>query len=1050
LAVSDGAVPWARVKQLLADALERQGEERERFVTTSCADEPELRREVEGLLAAHDRSGLIDRLAEEWVSPLRDRAMGKLASEIEPPPRIGHYAVIEAIGSGGMGVVYSARDVRLDRPVALKFLPPHLVTDPTATRRFLQEAKTAAALDHPNICTIYDVGETPDGKFFIAMPLYEGETLDRRIARGPLPVGIAVDIALQTARGLARTHERGIVHCDLKPANLFLTADGVVKVLDFGIAKLSGAARTITGERLGTVAYMSPEQAHGIDVDHRTDIWSLGAVLYEMLTGRRAFPGGEQIAVVHAILHEAVTPLRSFQPDVREDFERAVMSMLARDPAARPASMRDVEALLSKHGGIAAARSVPLRSLLLVSGAVVALVLAAFTMWRTRDRPVPIAADPNVVAVFPFSVVGSSEVEYLREGMVSLLSTQLDGAGSLRTVDPRALLATARAANPSRLDPHNAGDVAGRLGAGTFVLGDVAEAGGRIRLHATLFEHDTARGEGEAEGPDTNLLQLVDELAAELLVAARGGTGGRPSRIAALTTTSLPALKAYLNGDVAYRAERHRDAMEWYGRAVALDTAFALGYYHLALAAQQLTAGSIAWQAIVQAMNHASRLSPRDRKLVEAFHTWFQRRHLAAADQYRALLGAHPDEVEAWLGLGVILLMTNPLYGRSVSEAREPFERAKVLDPRSPFPVRHLVYIAAAEGRVRDVDSLIARLDSLGGRGDRWYEMEGLRVAARDDPRERQSFLAALDTAQEFQLLMGTDAPAMFLRDFEGPAKSLQLLTLPTRSLEARSLGHAWLARLFATGGRWRQAMAEVDALRRIDPDAALDTHAELMTLAFAPVTTAQRDSLRSVLEKTPAPAGARPAPSAPATDAHWYYGPPRSVRPVIRIYLAGTLALLVGDIAAAERASARLSDEATKPGARNRDLYENLARALRAATLRRAGKSEQALRELEGMKDAHVGLAVGAPLASYAPARLLRAEVLERLGRIEEALPWCTTIGYVSFYEIPYLPAANLCAQRILTRLGRTEAAARHSAELLRIWRAADPELSSFVRRIP
>lgn len=1048
--MSDGVAQWARVKRLLADALERKGEERERFVATSCADEPELRREVEGLLNAHDRSGLIDRLAEEWVSPLIDRAMGELASEIEPPAQIGHYAVIEPIGSGGMGVVYSARDVRLDRPVALKFLPPHLITNPAATRRFLQEARTAAALDHPNICTIYDVGETPDGKFFIAMPLYEGETLDRRIARGPLPVAEAVDIALQTARGLALTHQRGIVHRDLKPANLFLTDDGPVKILDFGIAKLSGVARTATGERVGTVAYMSPEQARGDEVDQRTDIWSLGAVLYEMLTGRQVFPGNEHVAVVHAILHEAVTPLRTLQPDVPEELERAVVAMLARDPAARPASMREVAALLSKHAEIAAAKSVSLRSILLVSGAIVALVLAAFTTWRMRDQPAANTADPNVVAVFPFSVVGGNEVDYLREGMVSLLSTQLDGAGSLRTVDPRALLATARAANPSRLDARNAGGLAGRLGAGTFVLGDVAEAGGRIRLHATLFEGGAPRGESEAEGPGTNLLQLVDELATELLVAARGGTGGRPSRIAALTTTSLPALKAYLNGNAAYRAERYRDAIEWYGRAVALDTAFALGHYHLALAAQQLTAGSIAWQAVSRALRHATRLSPRDRRLVEALHTGFQGRTVVSAEQYRAHLGTYPDEVEAWLGLGVILLMTNPLYGRSVSEAREPFERAADLDPRSPFPVRHLVYIAAAEGRVRDVDSLIARLDSLGGRGDRWFEMEGLRVAARGDPRERQSFLAALDTAQEFQLLMGTDAPAMFMRDFEGPVKSLQLLIRPTRSLEARSIGHAWLARLSATGGKWRQAMQQVDALRRIDPDAALDTHAELMTLAFAPVTTAQRDSLRSALEKAPVPAGARPAPSAPATDAHWYYGPPRSVRPAIRIYLAGTLALLAGDSAAAERASTRLRDEATKPGARNRDLYEDLARALRAAILRRADKSEEALRELEGMKDAHVGLAVGAPLASYAPARLLRADVLERLGRHEEALAWCTTIGYVSFYEIPYLPAANLCAQRILTRLGRTEDAARHSAELLRIWQDADPELAGFVRRIP
>ncbi|HVT16624.1 MAG TPA: serine/threonine-protein kinase, partial [Thermoanaerobaculia bacterium] len=186
---------------------------------------------------------------------------------------VSHYRVLEILGGGGMGVVYKAEDTRLGRPVALKFLPPELTRDPRAKARFLQEARAASALDHPNICTIHEVGETADGQLFLAMACYEGETLKRRLERGALPLAEVIDFALQAARGLAKAHGRGIVHRDVKPANLMLTGDGIVKILDFGIAKLAGATTlTRAGSLLGTPAYMSPEQAFDDEVDARTDL----------------------------------------------------------------------------------------------------------------------------------------------------------------------------------------------------------------------------------------------------------------------------------------------------------------------------------------------------------------------------------------------------------------------------------------------------------------------------------------------------------------------------------------------------------------------------------------------------------------------------------------------------------------------------------------------------------------------------------------------------------------------------------------------------------
>jgi len=205
---------------------------------------------------------------------------------------ISHYKIIEKIGEGGMGVVYKAEDTKLKRTVALKFLPPVLSIDSEVKERFIHEAQAASSLDHPNICTIHEINETEDGQLFIVMACYEGEILKFKIDNCQLTIQESIDIAIQIAQGLTKAHEKGIIHRDIKPANIFITNDGIVKILDFGLAKLSGQIElTKTGTTVGTVAYMSPEQARGEPVDHRTDIWSLGTIIYEMLTGLLPFKG---------------------------------------------------------------------------------------------------------------------------------------------------------------------------------------------------------------------------------------------------------------------------------------------------------------------------------------------------------------------------------------------------------------------------------------------------------------------------------------------------------------------------------------------------------------------------------------------------------------------------------------------------------------------------------------------------------------------------------------------------------------------------------------
>jgi serine/threonine protein kinase/Tol biopolymer transport system component len=274
--------------------------------------------------------------------PILPPPAGPEAATEEAGSRVDHYEILEILGGGGMGVVYKARDTRLARTVALKFLPPELTRDPQARERFEEEARAASSLDHPNLCTILELGEAPDGRLYLAMPHYDGETVRRKIDRGPLDVAEALDIATQIARGLAKAHRNGIVHRYIKPANLIVTSDGVVKVLDFGLAKLAGmAAHAHTGSSAGTPAYMSPEQARGDEVDARTDLWSLGVVLYEMLAGRRPFRGERAPAVTYAILNERPQPLREPRPEVPAELARIVERLMAKEPGERYPSIEE-------------------------------------------------------------------------------------------------------------------------------------------------------------------------------------------------------------------------------------------------------------------------------------------------------------------------------------------------------------------------------------------------------------------------------------------------------------------------------------------------------------------------------------------------------------------------------------------------------------------------------------------------------------------------------------------------------------------------------------
>jgi serine/threonine protein kinase len=304
----------------------------ERGLEALCEKEAAAPRGELVLICHWHRGAFSDRMAS-------DSAPEK-ASTIAPRIRvmigktIAHYNILEKLGEGGRGAVYKAEDTRLGRVVALKFLPAELTRDPEARNRFMQEARAASALDHPNICTIYEINEA-EGRTYISMAYYDGETLKDRIARGPLKIEDALDVAVQIAQGLSRAHARGIVHRDIEPANVLITNEGFVKIVDFGVAKLAGMKLTKTGATLGTARYMSPEQARGAEVDLRSDIWSLGALLYEMIAGTPPFRGEYDQAVIYSILNESPEPVTALRSGVPMALERVVEKALAKSPAER-------------------------------------------------------------------------------------------------------------------------------------------------------------------------------------------------------------------------------------------------------------------------------------------------------------------------------------------------------------------------------------------------------------------------------------------------------------------------------------------------------------------------------------------------------------------------------------------------------------------------------------------------------------------------------------------------------------------------------------------
>lgn len=630
------------------------------------------------------------------------------------------------------------------------------------------------------------------------------------------------------------------------------------------------------------------------------------------------------------------------------------------------------------------------------------------------SREVGSAADSTLVAVCPFVVRGDPAVQYLAEGVVDLLSTKLDGTGALRAADPKSVLRLAGPAAATGVDLETAQRIAAEVGAGLFVVGTMLESRGRIEAGVGLYRADgklLSRAEARAEG-DGAVFELIDEVVRRLVADLDQSAAGRLGRLAALTTHSVPALKAYLQGEREFRLGRHLQALALFQRATHDDPSFALAYYRLAssLAASALIGPALL--ASAEAYRHRERLSDHDRLLLEAQHHWLRGRTGEAERRYAALTTTFPEQVEPWFLLGDLLFHSNPYRGRPIGQAREPFERAVALEPGHIGALVQLARLAAADGRLDDLGRLVDRALALSPAADQALGLRALRAFALGDPAMERAVLEELPRAQGLTMARAFADVALYAGNLEG-ALGLGEAVLPAaRSAEFLALGNIVMAHLDVARGRPAVGMSRLRLARRHEPAWGLETLGLWAAAPFDLMTAEERAEVTRDLEAWD-PAG---TPAGVAVPLVFHDG----LHAHFREFLLGLLAVRRGDLVRGRAAAAAWSELPVPPGAEI--LAEQLARTLDAVILRAEGHPAEALAVLERVKsDVWFQTAVGSPFFAGAYQRFLRAELLEETGRAAEAVAWWNTMAQRSPYELVFAGPARERAAAAARRLTST-----------------------------
>ncbi len=713
---------WQEIEHLLQAALEREPAERAALLELECAGDPDLRAEVESLLssaqqangflaanAAADAAGL---LADEQFD---DTLLGS---------RFGRYSIKKKLGLGGMGEVFLAHDARLDRSVALKLLNP-VLTDDSATRtRFLREARLASALDHPNVCTIHEAGEA-EGRLFIVMQYVEGETLRRVIDGRPLRLDSLLSISLQVADALAAAHAQGIIHRDIKPGNIIITSRGQAKVLDFGIAKLQERAEgeadphlTMTGAVMGTPASMSPEQARGEHVDHRSDIFSFGVVLYQMATGRTPFSGRSKADVISALLNQPHTPATELNKEITAHLSAVIDRALAKEPAERYQTMdeviSDLRQAVKEVGGLdrlfsssdlprsvvplvppkqqgllgAVGRRIQSHTsvavwLTIIAVSLVGLALAIYS--SRREQPLPATAIKSI-AVLPFKpLIAESRDEALELGMADTLINKLS---NIRQVTVRPLSAVRQYTGVEQ-----DAVAAGREQRVDAVLeGNIQRSGDKVRVTVRLVRVGDSAGiwTDQFDAPLTDIFAVQDSISERVASALAVKLSSEEKGLLTKRNTQNPeAYRLYLLG--RYQLNKSTDdgirkALEKFRQAIDSDPNFALA--HVGLADAYIAQGAFdalpPKESFPKAKQAALQALQLDEHLAEAHVSLANARFLydwdwaGAEDEFKRAIAINPGYSDAHQMYGYYLSSK----GRS-DEALREMQRAQELDPLS-------------------------------------------------------------------------------------------------------------------------------------------------------------------------------------------------------------------------------------------------------------------------------------------------------------------------------------------------------------------------------